>query len=500
MGNAFINALKEEANMTTTFNGAPTYRSTQDGLLDLFGMGGAYRNRSADDCIFLFKKAYDENPTYAMKCLFYLRDILAGQGERRFFRVIIQWLAFEHPEAIRRNLQYIPLLGRWDDMYAFVGTPVEEDAFVMMRNQIELDCECKTPSLLAKWLKSENASSKETRRLGDLTRRWFHLSHREYRKLLSHLRQRINIVERLMSENRWDEIEFDKIPSKAGMIYRNAFARHDVERMKSQKDVISYADFAKSETTKVNAKALYPYDVVKEAVHYMRNISNREDLHNTDRLMINKYWDNLTDYFNGCSLNGICVVDTSGSMIGDPLWVAVSLGMYCAERNSGSYANHFFTFSTTPEFRKVEGLDFVDKVHRLISAKWGFTTNIEAVFDKMLAIAQENGCSQDEIPENVIVISDMEFDRCVANNQNYRANSTVFEIIEAKWNAAGYQLPHVVFWNVNAMQSNIPMRPSKYVSFVSGFSPSLFEQIMSGKTATDLMYDKLNSKRYEGIY
>lgn len=516
--NKFMNALAQDANYTYTENGAVTYRSTMNGLLDLFALGGAYRSRADADVINLFKKAFEEDETYALKCLFYLRDIRGGQGERRFFRLVIQWLARNHTNAIRRNLQYIPEFGRWDDLYVFVGTPLENDAFSLMYRQLSLDVQCKTPSLLAKWLKSENTSSKESRNLANITRRHFKMTHKEYRKTLSILRERIRLLERLMSAQRWDEIEFDKIPSKAGMIYKNAFARHDIERMKSDKEVQSYKDFAQDKDTKVNAKALYPYEVVKQAMsfgewgyYYSRRGVDKTDLNDTNRLMINKYWENLEDYFNGCSLNGICVADTSGSMYGEPLAVALSIAMYCAERNKGEYANHFFTFSNDPTFVTIEGVDFVDKINRMVRDDWGGSTNVEAVFDKMLEIAKSNHCSQDEIPASVIIISDMEFNGCVCGGprsssrwftpsfRNNTANETLFETIEKRWNAAGYKMPLLTFWNVNARHDNIPMRSNGYVNFVSGMSPSIFEQVLKGKTAMALMMDKLDSKRYECI-
>ena len=513
--NTFMNALKEKNNYTFTENLAVTYKSTLNGLLDLFALGGAYRTRSDADCITLFKKAFEEDQTYAMKCLFYLADIRGGQGERRFFRVVSKWLANEHTEVMRRNLQYVPEYRRWDDLYEFVGTPLESAAFTLMYHQLQLDVQSKTPSLLAKWLKSENTSSRESRFLANKTREYFNMSHKEYRKTLSILRERIRVLERLMSAGRWDEIEFDKIPSRAGMIYKNAFARHDLERMKSEKNVQTYADFAKDKNTKVNAKALYPYEVVKKAMeysggswgYYYNHGYKDQDLNNTDRLMINKYWDNLADYFKGCSFNGICVADTSGSMYGNPLAVALSIAMYCAERNTGAFANHFFTFSSNPDFLEIQGADFVDKVRRMSGADWGGSTNIEAVFNEMLAVAKANHCSQDEIPASVIIISDMEFDSCVVggarNSSRWgggpRANETLFETIERRWNAAGYRMPLITFWNVDARQNNIPMRQEGHVNFVSGFSPVIFEQVMKGKTAIDLMMDKLDSERYACI-
>ena len=504
--NKFMNGMANATNYTYTENGAVTHKTTESDLLDMFAMGAAMRTRSDEDVILMFRKAFKENPVYALKCLFYIRDVRGGQGERRFFRVVMKDLAKFDTAAARRNLKFVPEFGRWDDLYVFVGTPLEADALQIMKDQLALDVECKTPSLLAKWLKSENTSSVESRRLGNITREFFGMSHKQYRKTLSILRERINVLERLMSEGRWDEIEFDKIPSKAGMKYKNAFARHDLERAKNE-NVQTYADFAKDSTKKVNAKALYPYECVHEALNIMGNQQGWSSrghhvaLDDTKRLMTNKYWDNLADYFNGATFNGIALVDTSGSMSGTPIEVAISLGLYCAEKNQGAFANHFISFESNPHWIETSGVDFCDKVYRITGAEWGGSTNVEGAMDLILNVAKQNGCSQDEIPQNLVIISDMEFNYCVTSNNYGRGNvnDTLFEKIAAKYRANGYEMPHVIFWNVNARQANIPMLGNGNVSFVSGFSPSIFETIMSGKTGYDLMMEKLDSERYAQI-
>ena len=515
--NKFINGLVNATNIGYTENGAIKRNTTKSNLFDMFAMGAAMRTRSDEDVILMFQKAYAENPVYALKCLFYIRDVRGGQGERRFFRTVMRYMANAETDAVRRNLRHIPEFGRWDDLYVFVGTPIEKDAMNFIREQLALDVQCKTPSLLAKWLKSENTSSNESRRLGNITRKYMNMSHKQYRKTLSILRERINVLERLMSENRWDEIEFDKIPSRAGMLYKNAFARHDLERAKN-KNVQTYAEFAKDTTKTVNAKVLYPYECVAEAFKAMGyngcwyNCNRNIAMDDTKRLITNKYWDNLADYFNGASFNGMAIVDTSGSMCGSkasaPINVAISLGMYCAEKSKGPFANYFITFSSNPTFVEVEGVDFCDKVVRMSKADWGGSTNIEAAFDLMLKTAIDNGCSQDEIPQNLIIISDMEFDYCVTSDSASRNSwscshnvpgETLFETMSKKWRAYGYDMPRLIFWNVQARQNNIPMRDDGHVSYVSGFSPSIFETIMTGKTGYDLMMEKLNNKRYDVI-
>ena len=506
--NKFLNGLTNSTNYTVTENGAVAHKSTKSDLLDMFAMGAAMRKRSDEDVILMFRKAFQENPTYALKCLFYIRDVRGGQGERRFFRVVMRDLATWNTEAAKRNLRFVPEFGRWDDLYVFVGTPLEAAALNIMKEQLALDIQCKTPSLLAKWLKSENTSSAESRRLANITREAMGMTHKQYRKTLSVLRARINVLERLMSENRWDEIEFDKIPSKAGMIYKNAFARHDLQRAQSEKNVQTYEQFAKDTTKKVNAKTLYPYECVAEAIKNMCGWRSAA-MDDTNRLITNKYWENLADYFQGASLNALAVVDTSASMRGTPIEVAVSLGMYCAEKAQGPFAGHYVSFSSRPQLIKVDGVDFCDKVYRIWRTNLCENTNIEATFDMLLNTAIRNKCSQDELPQNIIVISDMEFDQARGRyrydwaSRSYindgAETETLMEGIARKWAAAGYQMPHLIFWNVDARQNNIPMLGNGPISFVSGFSPSIFQTIMTGKTGYELMIECLNKERYAEI-
>lgn len=508
----FLNALKNETNYTYTEKGGVTHKTTKSDLLDMFAMGAAMRNRSDEDVILMFRNAFAENPVYALKCLFYIRDVRGGQGERRFFRLCIRDLARRDPDAMRRNIKNIPEYGRWDDLYELINTPVEGDMWKFMKHQLALDVQSKTPSLLAKWMKSENTSSHVSRRLGRHTRVQLHMTPRQYRQTLSILRQRINVLERLMSAQEWDKIEFDKIPSKAGFIYKNAFARHDVERMMAAKDVQSYKDFAKDETKTVNAKDLYPYEIVGEAINVTKY--NRYSTDETQRAIVNKYWDNYLQSFDDFAFNGIAVVDTSGSMLhyGDkdqPMNVAISLGLCCAEKARGPFHNHFITFSTHPQLIKVEGVDFVDKVKRIYSMNICETTNIKGVFDLLLKTAINNRCTQDDIPENIIIISDMEFDYCArpgywssfteyfpAFTKNNAA--TELEKISHEWESYGYEMPNLIFWNVDARQNNIPALGDT-ISYVSGMSPTIYNTIASGKTGYDLMMDKLNSPRYAAV-
>lgn len=496
--NTFMNNLNKATNFTTTANGALAHKTTGSKVYDMFAFGGAYRNKSVEDCVLLFKNAFEENAELALKCLFYLRDVREGQGERRFFRECFKWLCHNHPEVARRNLIYIPEFGRWDDLlYATVSyneswtnktREVFTEALNIIKHQLALDIQCKTPSLLAKWLPSENASSSDTKEMGNTVRKYLNLSHKQYRKILSTLRTKINIIEKLMSENRWDEIEFDKIPSKAGFIYRNAFARKDMIREK-------YKAFLASKETVVNADTLYPYEIVSKIVDgYCYNTITE-----TDRVALEKYWQNLPDYLKGNQCKMMCVVDTSGSMTmgkyPTPISVAISLGMYCAERLGGDFKNHFISFSHNPQLIRIEGVDFVDKVRKIYERNEIADTDLVKTFNLLYKMALNSNPA--DVPETLVVISDMQINQG-SNWRNKQTMKTDMEIMRRQWESAGLKFPKLVYWNVNAINKTI-LDDGPNVSYISGCSPVLFEQVLRGVTGIDLMFEKLMSKRYEVI-
>ena len=352
-------------------------------------------------------------------------------------------------------------------------------------------------SLIFKWLPSENASSEKTKELARAIRKSLGITSKQYRKLLSWGRERINVLERLMSSNQWDKISFDRIPSRAGLIYKNAFARRDILKTK-------YEHFMQDKSTKVNAKDLYPHEIAHRAFY-------TDSSDEVNRLALQKYWDNLPNYYGNKEENGIAVVDVSGSMSGQPMEVAVSMGAYIAEKAHGPFANHFITFSAHPELVKFEGVDVVDKFNRCVHADWGMNTDLKAVFNMLFDTAVKNHIKQEDMPERIYIFSDMQFDKCVTmgNKGNspwysgYISQSDIDTMTEAekkRWARYGYKLPSVVFWNVNAaFKNNIPAIGEGF-SYVSGFSPVMIETILSGKDGIDLMLEKLNSERYKMIH
>ena len=494
--NTFMNELKNVNNFDRTENGDLTHKTTNSAILDMFGIGGAYRNRSETDVITLFKDAFSENRDLAMKCLFYLRDVRGGQGERRFFRVAYQWLCDNYPAIALKNLIYIPEYGRWDDLiYIAIDTKLQNSALSIIAKQLAIDIQCKTPSLLGKWMPSQNASSPKTKAMGKKLAKYLGLSPKQYRVLLSTLRKRINIVEVGPRDGfqsvKGDEIEFDKIPSRAGILYKNAFARKDIIAEK-------YRNFIKSNSTKVNARTLYPQDIARKASGEFNSPYN-----SLTRMAIQKYWDNLPDYYQGRKENGIAVVDVSGSMIGTPMEAAISLGAYIADKAHGPFAHHFITFSERPELVHFTGADIVDKFRNCISASWGFNTDIKKVFDMLLSVAKKSNVSPEDMPSRIYIFSDMEFDECVTLNSRTVNDldeiNTGLESIQKEWENAGYKMPSVIFWNLDARSNHIPAIGGNF-SYVSGFSPVMISQILGGKKGYELMIEKLiNSGRYDVI-
>lgn len=489
---SFSDSFKKRTNYTTTEKGATAHKTTESDLLDFFAQGGAMRHRDKQDIVSMFDVAFQEDPRLALKTLFYFRDIRGGQGERRIFRTAIEYLAGSQPEAIRENINLIPEYGRWDDIYALFDTQLEEEAAQLIKEQLEKDWDSENPSLLAKWLKSENASSNETKRLGNKTRKYLDMTHRQYRKMLSRLREKINVVEKKMSRNDWEDINYEKVPSKAGLIYKNAFERNDPERYKE------YLERLEKGEANVNSDTLYPYELVNKAF--------KTDLTTSDRTYLNEAWRQLPDYIDG-EENAIAVVDTSGSMsMGDkspqPKDVALSLGLYMAERNKGEFHNKFITFSNQPEMIEVKGSNFVQKVKNMWGAHWDGTTDIVAVFDLILDIALENDYTQKMLPNRLYIISDMEFDMATSSWNSPKVNKTLFEKIENRYNSHDYDMPNLVFWNVNARNKQFPMKKDKRgVQLISGCSPSIFEATMKGEFMTpyEFMVSVIDSERYKPV-
>ena len=490
--------IKNEANLTLTENGAVTYKSTGSECLDLFATIGAMRNASDEEIISRFMRAYTENADIAMKLLFFARDVRGGLGERKVFRVIMNWLSQNEPATVEKNIKYVAEFGRYDDLLVLMGTDCEEKMLEYLRAQFENDCvnmdEGRDISLLAKWLPSVNASSVTTVRMGKKIAKAFGLSEATYRKQLSALRAYLNIIENNLREKDYN-FDYEKQPSRALFKYRQAFFRNDRERYG---EFLSKVEIGEA---KLNASNVCPYELVETYLTdgwYGRSSSFMKNISEEEKRSLNATWEALTDF--GGDENAIVVVDTSGSMYCDfkplPAAVALSLGLYFAERNKGIYKNHFIEFSERPQLIEIKGETFADRLRYIASFNEIANTNLEAVFDLILDAAVKNKVSAEELPAKLIIVSDMEFDRCVEN-----ADLTNFENAKAKYEANGYKLPEIVFWNVASRRCQQPVKMNeKGVCLVSGATPRLFEMIAGGNLSPyEFMMEVVTKERYAMI-
>lgn len=457
MSNDFMSAMKktlnDEYNFAFTENGAAGYRTTGKSLLDLNFAVASLRKATPGDIAARFTRAFFEDQVAAMKWLFFARDIRGGLGERRLFRVVFQYMAKSDPNYIKPLIKLVPEYGRWDDLWCLFGTDLESDLLDVVCAQLKEDISNmnsgKSISLLAKWIPSINASSPVSRRYAKLICGYIGIQEWDYRKAVSALRTKLDIVEKKMSTKAWGDIVYEAVPSRANLLYNSAFLRHDEDRRRK------FLSSLEKGETKINASTLFPHDIVSKYTNGGWSVS----VNGLDQTL-EALWKSLPDTVNGCG-NTIVVADGSGSM-------------------------------TTSVGGKVEVAN----------------TNIEAVFDLILNTAIKNHMSQDDIPQNILIISDMEFDGCAVSNsyrggygRNKGVDSRLFQVVTQRYEDAGYKLPRLVFWNVNSRTGAIPVIENDLgVALVSGFSTNIVKMVMSGQTDPyECLLETLNTERYAPI-
>lgn len=493
----FSDMVKNELNTKETLNGDLQFGTTLNACLDLFATGAALRN-DKDRFAELFKAALNEDAETAVKILFYIRDVRGGQGERDLFRVGLKILGQESKyltDGIFNAIKKIPEYGRWDDLYTLLPYNVDEKigdfARNMVRDQWQKDINSEQPSIMAKWLKSVNTSSKESRNLGKLTCGILRMNERKYRHNLAALRKKINIVETNLTKKDYEKIDFEKVPSKAMFKYKKVFNLKVPGYQQYLEDV-------KNGNKKINASTLYPYDIV----HYVSEL-NYTPVDKFGIKQLNLQWENLPNYVT--SENAICVVDTSGSMQTcanpNPMEVAVSLGIYIAERNLHPvWKDKFITFSTNPTFQTIKGNDIGEKVRNVWNAAWSGSTNIEKVFMLLLNAAVNNNLPKEDFIKKLYIISDMQFNE--ATSLSDKAKLSVFKTVKMAYQNAGYDFPEVVFWNVSALGETFPVTKDETGTYlVSGSSPVIMKHLqnLDSLSPISLMHTVLNSERYSKL-
>ena len=480
-----LQAMKMQLNVARTENGDLAYKSTGSACLDFFSLCGGMR-KNLDDLDKLFAKAYAENPIIAIKILFYMRNIRGGLGERNSFRVLLKEFAKFYPGVARQILYAVPIYGRWDDLLVLLETPfIKDDVISFIRWQIGEDKKAmekgKEVSLLGKWLPSINTSSKESVASAKIIMAALGMKAVEYRKLCSALRKEIKILEDNLRRKDYT-FDYSKQPSQAMLRYKKAFMRNDEERYKSflNKVVEQAAKIARGEEipeeekVKLNTKTLYPYQIVAPFMGYW----SVNELQPEQELPLEASWKALDrDVFDSKT---IVVRDGSASMYhgkdDSPINIATSLALLFAEQLSGAYKNSFITFSSEPRLVQVpENADTLKKKLNFISKFNDITnTDIGKVYRLILDVAKSGNVPKEEMIERILIISDMEFDCC-------SSEESTFDFYKKKFEAAGYELPEIVFWNVEARDTHLPVTMNEEgVKLVSGASANIFADVVSG--------------------
>ena len=447
----FVNAVVNQE--ARTANGMKARKSTANAIVDLFYNIGASRGKNV---VPAFTAAFAENQDLALRVAAWARDARGGAGERQVFRDILKYLERNDPDAAVALMRKVPELGRWDDIFVFETQTLKREAFTMLGDALR-----EKNGLAAKWTPRQGKLAVEIRE-------FFGMSPKFYRKSLVEMTK---VVEQNMCAKDWDNINFSHVPSVASARYKKAFNRNTTKYSEYVQALVKGEDKA----VKVNASVAYPYDVLKGRIgHYLMAFDK------TEMDLIQKQWEALPNYVGDANI--LPLVDVSGSMTCPAgkntklscLEVAVSLGLYLADKNTGKFKDTFLTFSAKPELLHLKG-NINQKIDQMVKSKWEMNTNLHAAFNKILDVAVKGNVPQEEMPSMVLILSDMQFDQCVKHD-----NSAI-EMIARKYEAAGYKVPQVVFWNLNASYGNAPVKFDKSgTALVSGFSPAIVKPLLSG--------------------
>ena len=455
--NTFANAVKNQG--ARTANGMKARKSTANACVDLFYKIGASRGKNI---VPDFVAAYAQDREVALRIALWARDIRGGAGERKLFRDILNYLAKNDPDAAGVLMLKTPELGRWDDLLAVEDEALQPFAFSMIGDAIATG-----NGLAAKWMPRKGVVAVKLRE-------YLGMTPKTYRKTLVNL---TNVVETQMCAKDWDSINFNHVPSVASSRYKKAFNRHTTKYKEWVAKLTSTDPKVRAEV-KINAGAVYPYDVLKGKIgHYMGNANYNK----TELDAIIAQWDALPNYMG--DHNVLPLVDVSGSMtcpVGDGgkktasitcLDVAVSLGLYCADKNSGPFKGMFLTFSTSPELLHLKG-DVIQKIDQMVKSKWGMSTNLHAAFDAILTTAKKGKVAAEDMPKMLLIMSDMQFNSCT------RFDDSAIQMMRRKYEDAGYVMPMIVFWNINAYDNTPVKHDERGVVLVSGFSPVILKSVL----------------------
>lgn len=467
--NDFVNAAKAVENETTTTNGMPAYKSTLNANLDFFAKSG---NMQYPSMIEDFENALAEDKDIALRNLLHMRDVRGGKGIRDNFRQLLVHLRDNHPSLIQdtKLIKQIPEVGRWDDLFVLVDNEhktITNKVIKFLGTEFKQEA---PNALLCKWLPMKGIVASKMRS-------YVKMLPADYRKRIVANKK---VVETQMSARKWSDIVYQHVPSRAMMIYSKAFRNRDTERFERFIEKVNNGE------EKINAGAVWPHEVA------FSGNGNAADA----------MWKNLPDYLPE-DKSILVMVDVSGSMECTAygkyncMDIAVALGIYCAERNKSAFKNLFLTFDSQPEFVSLEKCKTLkQKIEKTKDAEWGGSTNIEAAFEMVLNLAVKNKVSAKDMPSSIMLISDMQFNSAI---RGY--NDHIMQMLRRQYEEAGYSMPNIIFWRVDAGVSNMPVKfDENGTCILSSYSPSIITSIFTGQysglTPMTVMMNALNNDRY----
>lgn len=467
---SFIKITKDMLNVAFTENGDRAYKTSGSYCLDYFSLIGGMRFNYTN-ALNNFMKAYKEDPILAIKILFFTRDIRGGLGERNIFRFTFNALCNMAPEVAKQVISYVPTYGRYDDLFSAYSTPVRKEVVKIVREQLKEDIENKKEnkpiSLLAKWMPSINTSSNETRVLAKKLASSLGMSNEEYRKTLSMLRKDF-IIENNLREKDYS-FDYESVPGGAMFKYRGAFFKHDEERYSA------FLDAVNSGEKKINSSTIFPYEVIRKFEN--GDVNTKKDANALDTI-----WNSFSR--EGIDSKTIVVRDGSGSMYDcekvSANSVATSLALLFAERLEGEFKNKFITFSSHPKLVEVEGKTIKEKYNFISQFDDYSNTNIEKVYKLILNVYSNPNFKKEDALDRIVIISDMEFD-CIEEDNEI----STYEFFKKEFEKLGFKLPEVVFWNVRARSTHLPVTMNEAnVKLVSGASSSIIDMVTKNDSTT----------------
>lgn len=494
--------LKKTLNYTRTGNDDLTYKSSLDNNLDLFYKAGGVRgnnyygdNLKYDDYIKLFLKAFDEDPILAIKNLLNIRDFRTnGKGERDLYRAIMVALSnkYGYIVSILVHKGAFESFGRFDDLIDLYEKTSNSDVKqnivshinIIISKDLNSMSDGKSVTLLAKWLPT-NTRNKKVYAVAKSLASDLGLTYSEYRKQVSSLRKYLNVLENNMTRKDYNSIDYSKVPSRAFAKNTAAFYRNDEERIKE-----FFEKVEKGEEV-IKTSGITPNEVVSKVIDSVSRWSTTK-LSKEELQSLELTWSSLVDSVKD-SGNTLVMADVSASMNGVPMSVSVALAILFAQSSTGEFHNMFMTFSGKPELIELsDSLSLADNVKSVLESDWGYNTNIDNAFASILDTAVRSHSKQEELPERLVIVSDMQFDESGA------AGSVHINRWKSLFEEQGYNLPVVVYWNVSTSNGVPATSGEENVALVSGFTPATLDAVLTAKDVTPraVMLEALNNPVY----